>query len=294
MFCRVIATESYPITIYHYLTMIDIVSYTYDNMIENILKSLSFDEDEVKTYLYLLERGPLTAGALAKSLGVPRSSIYGFLKRLAGDNLVVESQKSGIKIFSAELPEKINLLFSQKMEILQKAQDDYIKILPELKSKKGEKYQTPKFQVFEGAEELKNALKDMLLYRDIKTQAYWPQKKMVEILGGEFFRYHNQERIKNNISVHAIWPQHQKVEVKNHPYFGSGKEFLREIRITPPGIDFHMGYWIYGNKIVFISSTQESFGFIVQSQEMAQMLKTQFEILWQISRPLLDKSRKFN
>lgn len=268
-----------------------IVSYTYDNMIENILKSLDFDEYEIKSYLYLLEKGSLTAGALAKGLGVPRSSLYGFLKRLSGDNLVAESQRNGVKIFSAEPPEKINLLFGQKMEALQKAQNDYIKILPELKSKKGEKYQTPKFQVFEGAEELKNALKDMLLYRNMETQAFWPQKKMVEVLGGEFMRYHNKERIKNNLSVRAIWPQHQKVEIKSHPYFGSGGKFLREIRIAPPGIDFHMGYWIYGNKIVFISSTRESFGFIIQSQEMAQMLKTQFEILWQISRPLSTKKQ---
>lgn len=260
-------------------------------MIENILKSLDFDEEEVRSYIFLLEKGPLTVGVLAKSLGVPRSSLYGFLKRLAGDNLVVESQKGGIKMFSAEPPEKINLLFGQKMENLQKAQNDYVKILPELKKKKGEKYQAPKFQVFEGTEELKNALKDMLLYRNIETYAYWPQKKMVEVLGGEFLRYHNKERIKNHLSVRAIWPQHQKVEIKNHPYFGSGEKFLREIRITPSGIDFHMGYWIYGNKIVFISSTRESFGFIIQSGEMAQMLKTQFEILWQISRPLLTKKQ---
>ena len=177
------------------------------------------------------------------------------------------------------------------METLKKAQDDYVKILPELKSKQGKKYQAPKFQVFEGTEELKNALKDMLLYRNMETQAFWPQKKMVEVLSGEFFRYHNKERIKNNLSVRAIWPQHQKVEIKNHPYFGSGEKFLREIRIAPSGTDFHMGYWIYGNKIVFISSARESFGFIIQSQEMAQMLKTQFEILWQISRPLVIKKQ---
>ena len=52
-------------------------------MIEGILKSLDFDEQEVKSYIFLLEKGPLTAGVLAKTLGAPRSSLYGFLKRLA-------------------------------------------------------------------------------------------------------------------------------------------------------------------------------------------------------------------
>lgn len=259
-------------------------------MIENILKQLSFDEEEVKCYLFLLEKGPLTAGALAKRLGVPRSSLYGFLKRLTNENLVVESQKGGIKIFNAEPPEKINLLFGQKIESLEKARSDYVKILPELKNKKGDKYQAPKMQIFEGKEELKNALKDMLMYRHMETLAFWPQKKMVEVLGGEFMRYHNKERIKNNLSVRAIWPKNQNIKIKDHQYLGSGEEFLRDIRITPPNIDFHMGYWIYGNKIVFISSAEESFGFIIQSSEMAQMLKTQFEILWQISKPLNTKA----
>ena len=259
-------------------------------MIENIFKSLSFNEHEVKTYLSLLEKGHLTVGVLAKSLGVPRSSLYGFLKRLTENNLIVESQKRGVKIFVAEPPEKINLLFGQKMEALQKAQDDYTKILPELKSKQGEKYQAPKLQIFEGTEELRNALKDILLYRDIETQAFWPQKKMVEVLGGEFFRYHNKQRIKNNLFVRAIWPKNQVVEIKNHPYFGSGEKFFREIRIAPPSIDFHMGYWLYGNKIVFISSAKESFGFIIESKELAEMLLVQFEIIWNLSKPLQDNS----
>ena len=258
-------------------------------MIENILKALDFDEDEVKTYLALIEKGPLTVGILAKKLGVVRSSLYGILKRLAEHHLVIESQQSGVKIFTAEEPEKINLLFGQKMAALQKAQSDYVKILPDLKNKRTEKYQAPKFQIFDGAENLKGALKDMLLYHDLETLAFWPQKKMVEVLSGEFFRYHNKERIKNQLSVRAIWPKNQTVEIKQHPYFGSGKSFLREIRIAPAAINFHMGYWIYGNKIVFISSEKESFGFIIQSQEMVQMIKTQFEILWQMSKPFVIK-----
>ena len=109
---------------------------------------------------------------------------------------------------------------------------------------------------------------------------------MVEVLGGDFFRYHNKQRIHNRLSVKALWPKNQLVEIKNHPYFGSGKNFLREIRIAPESVDFHMGYWIYGNKTVFISSRQENFGFILDSQEMADMLRSQFQILWNLSNPL--------
>lgn len=271
-------------------------------MIENILKTLNFDEDEIKTYFLLLELGPVTAGVLAKKMGVPRSSLYGFLKRLGDHGLVTESQKRGVKTFIAENPEQINFLFRQKIEQLQKSQEDFKKVLPGLK-RAGEKYASPKFQAFEGQPQLQLALKDMLLYNNLETLAFWPQKKMVEMLSPDFFRYHNKERIKNNLSVRAIWPQKQVIDIKVHPYFGDGPEFLRQIKIAPSYVDAAMGYWIYGPKVVLISSLKESFGFTVQSLEFAEMLKTQFEALWNLSesfeinpqdtKPFLDQLKKF-
>lgn len=47
-----------------------------------------------------------------------------------------------------------------------------------------------------------------------------------------------------------------------------------------------MGYWIYGNKVAFISSRKESFGFIIESAELVEMLRTQFEVLWKTSKPI--------
>jgi hypothetical protein len=38
--------------------------------------------------------------------------------------------------------------------------------------------------------------------------------------------------------------------------------------------------------VAFISSKKESFGFIVESRELRQLLKTQFDILWQMSKRL--------
>jgi sugar-specific transcriptional regulator TrmB len=246
-------------------------------MIENTLKSLGFESEEIKTYLLLLELGQITAGILAKKLGVPRSSLYGFLKKLGEHGFVLESQKRGVKIFTAENPEKISLLFTQKIENLKTNQEQFKTILPHLK-RANQKLVSPKMITFEGREGLQSALKDILLYYDLETFAFWPQKKMVEMLTPDFFRYHNKERIKNRLSVKAIWPENQIVQIKDHPYFGVGKEFLREIRISPKEIDFTMGYWIYGNKVVFVSSQKESFGFILESNEFVEMLKAQFNL----------------
>ena len=109
---------------------------------------------------------------------------------------------------------------------------------------------------------------------------------MIEILSPEFFRYHNKERIKNSLYTRAIWPPDQTVDVKEHPYLGVGEAFHREIRIAPKGVDFVLGYWIYGDRVAFVSSVAESFGFILESEELIATLKAQFELIWNLSRPL--------
>lgn len=255
-------------------------------MLEKIFASLGLEAEEAKVYTFLLGIGPITAGAVARKMGIPRSSVYGFLKELKDNNLVVESLRSGVKMFSAEQPEKVNLLFRQKQEALAKNQELFKSLLPELKPKRAGKLIIPKIQLFEGTQGLQSALKDMLLYYDMETLAMWPIQTMVDILSPDFFRYLNKERIKNNLYTRAIWPQTKTVNVADHPYLGSGEEFKREIRTAPSSMDFSMGYWIYGNRVVFISSRKESFGFIIESEELVEMMKSQFEIVWQVSEPI--------
>ena len=84
----------------------------------------------------------------------------------------------------------------------------------------------------------------------------------------------------------AIWPENQKVDIKKHPYLGVGEEFLREIRIAPKKINFSMGYWIYENKVAFISSKKECFGFIIESKEFTEMMSSQHEAIWKISKTI--------
>ena len=75
-------------------------------------------------------------------------------------------------------------------------------------------------------------------------------------------------------------------DIKKHPYLGVGEEFKREIRVAPREVSFSMGYWMYGNKAAFISSRKESWGFIIESAEFTEMLRTQFEVLWKLSKPI--------
>lgn len=254
-------------------------------MIQTKLSHLGLKDDEVKTFIYLLENPNQVAGTIAKKTGISRPSLYGYLKKLQEKGLVIQSQKDGVKTFSIAPKDKIDMAFDEQIRGIEETKKEVEKAFLEMQ-KGNIPMMSPRLQIFEGKKELQFILKDMLLYRNMETKAYWPIKSMVETLGEDFFRQFNKDRIKNNIYVRAIWPENQKLDIKKHPYLGVGEEFLREIRIAPKEIDFTMGYWIYENKVAFISSAKESFGFILEGKEFAQMLSSQFEVLWKLSKEM--------
>ncbi|MFA6999546.1 MAG: helix-turn-helix domain-containing protein [Candidatus Paceibacterota bacterium] len=253
-------------------------------MIDKTLEKLGLKDEEIKTFLYLLENGEQTAGNLAKKTGLSRPSLYGFLKKLQSNGLVVESQKNGIKTFLTCKEEQIKSILDEKIKELEKGKSEINNLFRQLQ--KGNLTTSPKFQFFEGKEGVSHTLKDILLYRNLETKTYWPIKAMIEILGEEFFKHLNKERIKRNIYNKAIWPQGQQVNIKTHPYLGVGENFLREIRLAPKEVEFSMGYWIYENKVAFISSKKECFGFIIESKEFVEMLSSQFEMIWKVSKTI--------
>ncbi len=239
----------------------------------------------MKTYLSLLDRGASTAGDLAKYMGVKRSSAYGYLERLLAAGLVSQSMRHGIKLFAAEPGERLQLVHRRKLEELQKQQTAFDKILPELAERSVMNLFRPRLQFYEGQEGVQRLNLDILEYQDLESYTMWPIKSMRDIMTPDFLYYHNKMRIRKNISIKAIWQRDQAIDFAKNapPDLGSGGRYIREIRLAPDPMKFTMGYWIYANKVAFLSSRSESFGFLIESAELTEILLSQHRTLWEIS-----------
>lgn len=255
-------------------------------MLEDIFAKLNLSKTSVKVYLALLELGATSAGFLAKKINIPRATLYGQLYELVNAGIVNLAEEDGIKRWIAQSPRKINALINAKVQEWEEAQQSFSKIVQELESCQATDFIKPHFSYFEGTKGVRNILEDVLLYYDINTQCFWPARDMMEMLGYDYMNWHNVRRIRQNIYLQSIWPQEKSVDISKNPFLGVGKEFKREIRQAPKGISCSMGYWAYANKVGFISSRKESFGFIVESVELREMLKTQFDVLWHMSQPI--------
>lgn len=252
-------------------------------MIEKILKDLGLNENASAIYLLLLNGGASSARYLADRLGLPRPTVYDNLKLLIENGLVIERNEENKKVFQIDDIKNIEQLVQSKIESF----NLYKKEVKKLASKKIVKDSAePKIKFYFGPDGIKQVLKDLLWHENIETYTMWPISEMVEILGKEYLEVLNRRRIKKNISIKGIWPADKKVNFKDHPYLGVGKGHLRELRVAPKGMTWEMSYWLYENKVAFISSKQEGFGFVINSRDFANLIKTQFRVIWGLSTPI--------
>ena len=257
-------------------------------MINEIFETLGFKEEETRTYLSLLDTGPSSAGDLSKKMGIARPTVYGYLEKLISGGLVKQSMERNVKIFIPEPSERLRALYKRKIEQYQSNEKALELLIPELEHKTGMSLFRPRIQFFEGQNGIQNLMQDAWNYKDIQTYTLWPIKAMRDIVTPEFLYYHNIIRIRQNIHLNAIWQRDQTLEmIKTNPIdLGVGGRYLRDIRLAPENMKFQLGYWIYANKVAFISSRKESFGFLIESTELIETLMAQHEITWEASEPL--------
>jgi sugar-specific transcriptional regulator TrmB len=248
-------------------------------MLEDILKKINVSGTPARIYMELIKLGPCSARRLAETLSLPRPSIYDGLKILQKEDLIVERQEDNKKIFGANDPKSVKHSIEDKISELQEANKELQQILPMLH--KNIETVEPKIRFFSGKEGLWKMYREVLWYKDIKIYSVWPIKEIINLFGKEQFEKFHKKREKQNIWIDVVWP-HDKVV--NYPWLQSNKKQLREIRVAPKDITWDMGYWIFDDKVMFVSSRKELFGFVVQSKDFQGLMKNQFDMLWKASK----------
>ena len=247
--------------------------------INEILTSIGVAVHAQEVYIALLENGRATARTLALRTGITRTSVYDQLKILRAKGLIVENLIDGTTLFDVSDARQLSILLDEHVEQLKMQQDFLEKNMNSLINKSTSLQ--PKIRFFEGNEGVKQLLKDILWHDHIPLYLYWPYEQMLDFLGEEFLLWFSTRRTSHHIPIKTIWG-HATGKIKNHIFTDDDKDVERRhlIQKNIPS----MGYIIYDKKVAFISSTKESFGFIVESTEFAHLQKMQFDILWHTAR----------
>lgn len=247
--------------------------------LESILQSLGLPPTSQKIYRELLEHGETTARFLSEKLGITRPSTYDHLAYLVKRGLVVERKKENKTYFGVDDVRHIEHALESNIETLKEHHHLFKTMLPSLL--KDGITEAPRIKFYEGKEGLTYLVNDVLWAKGETIYTMWPYEEMLEVLGKHMLTKFNARRLQEKIRVHALWPHGSK---QDNDYIWNGKDQLTERRHAPKDISFRMGYTIYGDKVSFISSSREVFGFIVQSKDFAELMCSQFKVMWSISK----------
>jgi len=252
-------------------------------MFTKIFEELGLSPITQRVFDELLQKGPTTARLLASRIGIPRPSVYDHLKILKENGLVMERREESRKVFCIDDVRNVQELLDSKIRELESEREKFKVSLPSLLKKTN--FVEPQIKFYTGKEGVKQVMNHIMLNRNIETMLMWPMSEMMKVLGPKYLEELNEKRVKRNIFLRAIWPKDKQLDTKKYPYLAGGEEHLRDLRFTPKGITWDMGYWMYEDKVAFLSSEKEGFGFVIHSQDFANLMKVQFEQIWKISEP---------
>jgi HTH-type transcriptional regulator, sugar sensing transcriptional regulator len=241
--------------------------------IENILTTLGITPNAQRIYIELMTNGETTPRLLAGRLSMSRPSVYDQIKYLSLHGLVVIRDLENKTFVAPADIQILSRMLKEKRDQIDNEEKELALIADSLKNQT--RTTAPRIKFFEGKEALQQALHDILWSSKTDMVALWPYEEMLVMLGKEFLVSFNEKRIRQKIALKTLWVGKQKA-VKN---IWEDNDTGIERRYLPHA-DVGMGYTIYEDKVIFISSKKECFGFIISSHDFATMMRFQFEALW--------------
>lgn len=243
------------------------------------MHSLGLPPPSQKIYRELLENGETTARLLSEKLNITRPSTYDHLALLVKRGLVIEKKKENKTYYSPDDVRHIEQALAHSIETLQEQKKVFSSMLPSLL--KSASQDAPKIKFYEGKVGLTYLVNDILWCKGETICTLWPHEEMIKVLGKDILIRFNNRRLQEKIKIEALWPHESK---QTQDYIWNGKDASTKRKHTPKDFHFDMGYTIYGDKVSFISSSREVFGFIVQSKDFAHLMRSQFKVLWEASK----------
>jgi len=241
-----------------------------------ILENLGLSEKEAATYLAILQLGSSTVSPISVRAKVKRTSIYNFIGRLIELGLVSKVSVRGKTHFQALDPSRLLELERSRLRKLEES-------LPQFVSLFNLHGQKPRINYYEGSQQMQNIVREEP--RCKKEALYiWPGMDVIEMIGGaNFMTEIDKSRIEKGVWVRTVRFRHKDSVFQTSAH---GEKFKRELRFAPPSFNISMGVGIYDTgKVGFFSSKRESFGILIESQELMMLMKSLFTLLWERALP---------
>jgi len=224
---------------------------------------------EAQVYLGLLEREKTTAGALAKHLGIKRSTSYTILESLIKKGLCRITKIEHVKHFQAEPPARLHNWIDEQKNKLAEKESLLDEISADLQKLSEHKLSPPEISIYEGKKGVQSLLMDNLD----------ESPNEVIVIGGYM---EDQDLIPEYTKRRVSMKIPAKVIVPNSPYAQESQSLdakeNRETTIIKSR--FPASFHIYEDSIsIFTFSGENPVGVHIKNNDICETMKMIFQII---------------
>ncbi len=262
-----------------------------NNLLLKNLIDFGLTKKEANVYLALIELEIATVSQIAENTTINRSSTYVVLGSLRKKGLVSVSEDKKVQQFVAISPD---MLFEEAKNRAKKAEEirnNINDIIPELKALHKDTKQKPKIKVFEGKQSLINAINDQLNSKEKIIRECSATNNILKIIPDNVIPIYINKRIELGIILHGIHPD-DKTEEKFTKTFPELSKLDKSVFIPKEKYQFPADVAIYDNKIAYLSPEKRGFAIIIESKEMADVMKNIFDLAYAEAKRLAKKKKK--
>ncbi len=238
------------------------------NQTIHLLEKYGLSERHAKVYMHLLEKMEDTVLSIAKSVNIPRTTVYTILNELKGQGLVSSFRKNKTQYWASESVQQFSLLLEQKKLLL----GDLIPALQQVVRQSKEKDSS--VRLFTGKEGLKVVWEDIISsLEDNKPPFVFAisHTDLYSVLPKYFPQWIERRRKSKVFAKLIVHNGHQ------HLRSDSGQE----VRAMPEKYIFNGDLTIYGNKVaLFIFEKEKYESIIIDSSVFTQMIQGLFNFAW--------------
>jgi len=239
------------------------------------LQKIGLSDKEAKVYLATLELAQASVQDIAKKANVNRATTYVVLESLVKMGLCTTYVKNKKTQYIANSPEAIASIFESQKLAIENNQKDFKNILPELKSISNRQSDKPVVKFFEGKIGALSAadliFDDYKLFEDEKSLMIYPNDRIKEIITPEDKKKFRKSRLDKKIKSKALYTSSVKI-----PSTSDGERLMISSQEFPITSDIA----IYGDNVRIISLGKKLSALIIKDKEIANTLKSIFELAW--------------
>ncbi len=225
-------------------------------------------------YLTLLRSGMQPISILSKKAKLNRGTGYVVLHSLLAKGLIVKTMKNGVQYFAPLDPQQLVRYVDHREKALKHSRTElqasmglFSALMHPLSAK-------PKIEFFDGQEGARFVLDHTLTAKEKTLRTFMSASDLSTFVGREYLSSYCDRCTKAGYVLNVLQTQ------ENVSCFITSKREKREIRHVPDDLAFPISMYLFDDMMAVISSKNEGFSLLIQSQELAGMQKKIFDLLW--------------